>query len=156
MASEQTRDSLPEPVDVARTRRAELLAAINALECSLAVPARNPDWASGVASGLATLEAAFDGHIHATEGNAGVYSEILATAPRFRFAIDQLIVEHGEIRANIRTMAKLIDSLDPTDHETVEHIRDDGTTLLSRLVRHRQRGADLVFEAYEQDIGGCD
>jgi hypothetical protein len=36
----------------------------------------------------------------------------------------------------------------------VDRVRDLGTALLGRLVRHRQRGADLVFEAYEFDIGG--
>jgi hypothetical protein len=36
----------------------------------------------------------------------------------------------------------------------VEAIRDLGTTLLGHLARHRQRGADLVYEAYQADIGG--
>jgi hypothetical protein len=36
----------------------------------------------------------------------------------------------------------------------VDHVRELGTTLLGALVRHRQRGADLVFEAYQVDIGG--
>jgi hypothetical protein len=36
----------------------------------------------------------------------------------------------------------------------VDSVRDLGTALLGRLVRHRQRGSDLVFEAYEVDIGG--
>ena len=28
------------------------------------------------------------------------------------------------------------------------------TELVGRVVRHRQRGADLIYEAYEVDIGG--
>jgi len=38
--------------------------------------------------------------------------------------------------------------------QDVDSVRDLGTALLGRLVRHRQRGSDLVFEAYEVDIGG--
>ncbi len=38
--------------------------------------------------------------------------------------------------------------------EDVAALRDLGTSLLGRLVRHRQRGSDLVYEAYEFDIGG--
>ena len=38
--------------------------------------------------------------------------------------------------------------------DDVDAVRRDGTALLGRLVRHRQRGSDLVFEAYEFDIGG--
>ena len=38
--------------------------------------------------------------------------------------------------------------------EDVDRVRALGTALLGRLVRHRQRGSDLVFEAYQFDIGG--
>jgi hypothetical protein len=154
MAPNMSSNALPEPVDVARTRRAELLAAISGLERALAVPARDPTWATQVEHGISTLEAAFDHHVAATEGTDGVYGEILATAPRFRFAIDRLIVEHGQARAGIQTLAKRVGELEPPDRDAIDQIRRDGTALLGRLVRHRQRGADLVFEAYEQDIGG--
>ena len=36
----------------------------------------------------------------------------------------------------------------------VESIRDAAITLMGLLVRHRQRGADLVYEAYDVEIGG--
>jgi hypothetical protein len=35
-------------------------------------------------------------------------------------------------------------------------MRDQVTTLLTDLVRHRQHGADLVYEAHAVDIGGSD
>jgi hypothetical protein len=38
----------------------------------------------------------------------------------------------------------------------VDAVRERGTRLLGHLVRHRQRGADLIFEAYQTDIGGGD
>ncbi|HYU67411.1 MAG TPA: hypothetical protein VEK09_11695 [Jatrophihabitantaceae bacterium] len=38
--------------------------------------------------------------------------------------------------------------------EHVAQLRTRGIDLLTRLDKHRQRGADLVFEAYETDIGG--
>jgi hypothetical protein len=36
----------------------------------------------------------------------------------------------------------------------VDLIRRLGTTLLGLLVSHRQRGSDLLYEAYEFDVGG--
>ena len=36
----------------------------------------------------------------------------------------------------------------------VEGVRDLGTALLGRLIRHRQLGSDLIYEAYTADIGG--
>ena len=38
--------------------------------------------------------------------------------------------------------------------EWVEAMRDRLLALLGTLARHRQRGADLVYEAYAVDIGG--
>jgi hypothetical protein len=40
------------------------------------------------------------------------------------------------------------------DGDEVTRARELGTELLGSIVRHRQRGADLVYEAYEVDIGG--
>jgi hypothetical protein len=34
-------------------------------------------------------------------------------------------------------------------------VRDDLQRLMGRIVRHRQGGADLVWEAYAIDIGGA-
>jgi hypothetical protein len=42
----------------------------------------------------------------------------------------------------------------PAVIEDVDRVRDLGTALLGRLVRHRQRGSDLIFDAYDFDIGG--
>lgn len=147
---------LPGPVGVARTRRAELLAAITGLERRLAVPARDPTWPTRVEAGIARLATAFNQHIAATEGADGMYAEILRSAPRLSFAVNRLVLEHADARASISALGKLAIELDGADLGGIERIRDDGTNLLVKLVRHRQRGADLVFEAYAHDIGGCD
>jgi hypothetical protein len=147
---------LPEPVGVARTRRAELLAAITGLERVLAVPARDPTWAARVEAAIAALATAFDHHIAATEGSDGMYAEILRSAPRLDFAVNRLVLEHADARASIAALGKLSAELGGSDLGGIERVRDEGTELLAKLVRHRQRGADLVFEAYAHDIGGCD
>ncbi|MGH8774735.1 MAG: hypothetical protein ACRDWI_06025 [Jiangellaceae bacterium] len=147
---------VPEPVDLVRARRAELRAAIAGLEGALAAPARDPVWAARVQARADRLAAAFDDHVSVTEGPAGMYADILRTAPRLNFAVARLAAEHDDIQIAVAALAKLVDDVSGTDADVIERIRDDGTDLLACLGRHRQRGADLVFEAYEQDIGGCD
>jgi hypothetical protein len=147
---------VPEPMGLARTRRAELLAAINALESALAAPAGDPVWSARLQARTDQLAGAFDDHVQATEGPDGIYADILRTAPRLRFGVDRLATEHDDIRVAISALGKLIDDLTGAAPDDVGRIRDEGVNLLARLVRHRQRGADLVFEAYAQDIGGCD
>ena len=59
--------------------------------------------------------------------------------------------EHAQI-------SDLVDDLLTRVSHTGRHGRGEGarlgTTLLGLLVRHRQRGSDLVYEAYEFDVGG--
>ncbi len=38
----------------------------------------------------------------------------------------------------------------------LEDARDDLQRLIGSVIRHRQKGADLVWEAYNVDIGGVD
>ena len=99
----------------ARTRRAELLAAITALERALAAPAGDPVWTARVQARTDQLANAFDDHVSATEGSDGMYAEILRTAPRLRFGVDRLATEHDDIRVAISALDKLIDDLTETE-----------------------------------------
>jgi hypothetical protein len=38
----------------------------------------------------------------------------------------------------------------------LDRARDDLQRLIGAVVRHRQKGADLVWEAYNVDIGGTE
>jgi hypothetical protein len=136
-----------------RRRRAELRESMSALELALAGPAPSDDvrWAERVHVALVELSADFREHIAVTEGPEGLYAEVVAAAPRLSEAVARLTGEHRQI-------ARLVDDLlarvstPETGH--VDRVRRLGTMLLGLLVRHRQRGSDLVYEAYEFDVGG--
>ena len=137
-----------------RRRRAELLESMRAVERALASPApgRQAHWAEGVHVALVELAADFREHITITEGLNGLYGELLVTAPRLQGAVARLIREHALIKDQIDD---LVAAAGPPDAaENVETVREMATALLARLLRHRQRGSDLVFEAYQADIGG--
>ena len=141
-------------VAVLRQRRAELRDSMSALELALAAPAPRGEtrWAERVHVALVELAADFREHIAITEGPNGLYRELRAKTPRLSGAIARLEKEHALIAE--RVDALLASAGAPTAGDDVDLLRDRGTALLGRLVRHRQRGADLVFEAYEVDIGG--
>ena len=53
--------------------------------------------------------------------------------------------------------------LDRLEHTSIggpdwplEDARDDLQRFIGRVIRHRQKGADLVWEAYNVDIGGTE
>lgn len=149
--------SVPTPaqdlLEALRRRRAELRGSMSALEQALAAPApgRLGAWAQRVHVALVELSADFREHIDITEGPSGLYRGLLTTAPRLSNTVARLTREHAQIRHLVEDLLARASEPDVND---VDHVRDLGTALLGRLVRHRQRGSDLVFEAYSVDIGG--
>jgi len=141
-------------LEAVRRRRAELRESLGRLEQALAAPApqRADAWTSRVSAALAALSDDFHTHIEVTEGPDGLYRDVLASSPRLAHAVATLQAEHGEIAACIDDLRICVD--EATGAEGVAQARELGVSLLGRLVRHRQRGADLVYQAYEEDIGG--
>ena len=141
-------------LDELRRRRAELRESMSALEDALAAPASADQarWAQRVHVSLVELSGDFREHIDITEAPGGLYHDLLRTSPRLSGAVNGLIREHVMISGQVE---HLLGQVTAPDHiEDVDRVRDLGTALLGRLVRHRQRGSDLVYEAYEFDIGG--
>ena len=137
-----------------RRHRAELRESISALEDALAAPATADQarWAQRVHVALVELSGDFREHIDITEGPDGLYRDLLKTSPRLSDAAASLTREHVLISGQIDHLLARVTA--PDVNEEVDRVRDLGTALLGRLVRHRQRGSDLVFDAYDFDIGG--
>ena len=133
-----------------RAHRAELRESLSALEKALAGPApgRVEAWAERVHVALVELSADLREHVELTEGPGGLHREVLSAVPRLAGAVRRLVDEHVEF-------TRLVDDLlSRVNGDDVADVRAMGVALLGRLVRHRQAGADLVYEAYEADIGG--
>jgi hypothetical protein len=71
--------------------------------------------------------------------------------------VKRLQDEHPAIETSI---AKLLGRLEAgevdSDAWPLDKARDDLQRLIGAVVRHRQKGADLVWEAYNVDIGGTE
>lgn len=141
-------------LEALRRQRAELRGSMSALELALAAPAPSGQvrWAERVHVALVELSADFREHIAVTEGHDGLYADVLATAPRLSDAVARLARDHTRIKDQVDDLLARVRT--PESREDVDKVRDLGTMLLGVLVRHRQRGSDLVYEAYELDLGG--
>ena len=141
-------DTATSSLDMARRQRAQLLATIQRVERALAAPAGEPGWRGGVMTRLAALRDAFAEHIAVTEGLEGLYAELLTTAPRLAHGVDGLVRDHARLRYAMDAVWARAPGARP------QELRLWAGDLLRDLYRHRQRGADLVYEAYQTDIGG--
>lgn len=139
-----------------RLRRAELREALDQLERALAVPAsgRPVIWGETVHDSAVRIADDFVAHVEVTEGPGGLHQAILAGDLRLANAVDALTAEHAQIAAEVAAL--VTDSEPPVTASDVEVLRERGTKLIAHLSRHRQRGADLIYEAYQSDIGGGD
>jgi hypothetical protein len=141
-------------IEALRVRRAELYESMSALEQALAAPApgRRDAWAERVHVALVELVSDFREHIAIAEGPNGVYRGVLRTTPRLSDAVARLTRDHAEINVLIDRLLTRVGAAPVSDD--VDAVRALGTALLLRLIRARQRSADLVYQAYQSDIGG--
>jgi hypothetical protein len=141
-------------VTALRRHRAELLDSMRAVEQALEAPAVGDvaAWAQRVSVALIELEADFREHVQLTEGTDGLYRNMREVAPRLSNVVRTLTADHARIRTAVGQLVTT--TAGPVGAADVARVRQAGTSLLGRLSRHRQRGADLVFEAYQTDIGG--
>ena len=146
----------PSDLDLVLEHRERLRDALVAFEDALssAGPRRAAAWAEGVVQCILRVEAEFHAHVDFTEQEDGLYDDILEVAPRLAHRVDQLRQEHNEIAVALTDCLTRMELVPNTAHaDWVTARRDDCNALLGRLVRHRQRGADLVYEAFV-DVGG--
>jgi hypothetical protein len=139
-------------LDEARVRRVRLRGAMDALEGALAAPAvgRATDWWSAVLACLESLRTALQRHVAETEADGGLLTQVLTEVPRLANAVYRLRQDHVELSDKVEA---LLVRPQPQNGDSGE-IRDAGLSLLGQLARHRQRGADLLYEAYSIDVGG--
>ena len=142
-------------LEAAAQRRRELRDALVALEHAISSPSQDAEtWREGVAAQLAALGDAFAEHVAETEGAGGLYDEMEEIAPHVHGKARRLREEHPPLTQAIVDAAVRF-AVPFTEGADLDAVRDDMQRLMGRVVRHRSHGADLVWAAYELDIGGA-
>ena len=137
-----------------RAQRAELGESMAALDAALDLPVGlGPTWRGRVRAALTELAHDLRDHVELTEAPGGLYDDILAKAPRLSRKVDEQKAEHAALLVEVERLLQERDDGMP-DAEAVAAHREAATKMVGMLVRHRQRGSDLTYQAYEVDIGG--
>ncbi len=141
-------------LEAVRERRQSLRVAMGHLERVLALPPAVglAEWSGEVLAATTELQDCLRQHIEATEGPDGFHGEMVAAAPRLTHGVEVLVREHAKLSGLAVQIAALAGRAQlPVDADA---IRETGMRLIGLLIRHRQRGADLIYEAYQSDLGG--
>ena len=132
----------------ARQRRMRLKQALSGVEIALAGASAAEAWRDHLGAALDDLLAAFDEHVDEVEGSDGLLADVVTKAPRLATRVQRLGDEHPPLRAQIDAARTKVAAGD------VEEVRAETLDALVALAKHRQTGADLVYDAYNIDIGG--
>ena len=141
---------------------AELTQLINSFQSVAVASCDDPTWRTQLSERLSTLRRAFAEHVGLTEGPDGLYHELLDQAPRLASGVDGLVREHRELLQAMEGLSARVEAGDGAvvpeppvvRPEEIDQVRGWASELLRELHEHRQRGADLVYEAYGTDLGG--
>jgi hypothetical protein len=149
-----TSDPQPSPaLEGAARRRRKLRDALFALEEGISSPVRTPEaWRQLVASRLDGLDQAFADHVTETERPGGLYDELEEMDVHITSRARRLREDHPALRRNVDEALALVHEPFPPETDLAT-VRDEIQRLMGRIVRHRQAGSDLVWEAYSIDIG---
>lgn len=142
-------------IETARSRRHELYDAMVDVESAAGAATATPAWRSAMWHALDRLSNAFDAHVTAAEDRRGIIESVIEDEPRMGATAEYLMREHATIRAKIASVTYALKATEsPMGAEEAESIRELVLELFVDLSRHRQRGSDFVWEAYDVDIGG--
>lgn len=123
----------------------ELPLVVRGLARMVAMPPNAPDWSRSFTEQLTTLREEMRAHVRDTEGPGGTYERMLRDAPRLAPGVQALVDDHRAIlEALDRPPVPLVD---------VERVRAWALSIVQEVSTHRQRGANLLYEAYLTDIG---
>lgn len=141
--------------EVVRVHRERLRAAEERLTSAAGAPSpgRLDLWWPAVRHAIDQVIEAFDRHVESTEGAGGLLAEIAEAAPHLSNEIDHLRADHRHIT---EALSALRGRPAPRTETEVEPVRSAILEVLSALARHRFSGSDLLWRAYQIDIGGVD
>ena len=137
-------------------QRTGLRRAMAALESASAAPlsGRPAEWVASLSPHIQALLAAWSRHIEVTEGPDGLFEQIRADAPGLDFLLLRLHRDHDRMLEDMHALAR--DAVPSAGEAALQDVRDRITEMQSRVTRHRQLGADVLYKAYAVDIGAGD
>jgi hypothetical protein len=147
----ENRDAL----EAARQKRRDLYEAMVEVEAAAQAPVGTGIWRSVMLGELDDLSHAFEAHVIATEADDGIIESVVEDEPRMAPTGEYLKREHLALRTQLASVTDEVRATaSPTSPEEAATVRELILDLFIALSRHRQRGSDFVWEAYDVDIGG--
>jgi hypothetical protein len=139
-------------LDAIRLQRVGVRVALDGLERAVAAPAsgRAAEWTATLRERAQALREAFTHHVVVTEAAGGLFDEVVSEAPRLANQVSKLRDDHLSIADLLLSLATPDPDVDTDD------LRDQAIDVMGRIVKHRNSGSGLLYDAYCVDIDAAD
>lgn len=136
-------------------RRESLHLAITGLQDALETPTGDAElWRLRVAMAVDHAAARLSDHIDQTDSTSGLLARATDVEPRLARRVAQLRVDHERLEIGLDALAQALSNVDDEELEIQTYrLRGQTADLLEELIGHRQRGSDLLAEAFNLDFG---
>jgi hypothetical protein len=111
-------------------------------------------WAAATGAVTEEMGRTLDDHVADTEAPGSFYDDIVENYPNLAHAAGRLQAEHEPLRAGLDGLVRTL--ADVQDEAGVEQARHEALDVIRALLVHRQRGAELVYDAYNVDVATGD
>lgn len=141
------------PLEQVQRRRSELKAAMARLDQALRqLEAVDPaGWLDGVRESVSGLTTAFEQHVRLHEGPDSFHAEVLKAQPHLASRITRLQRDHVKLHSSLNGLVATLEQAGADAGDRISLLAKD---VLHQLDAHRRRGAALVWEAFNYDLGG--
>ena len=133
-------------------QRSQLGLAMQRVELAAAAPAAKDTWIPELTQHLRELDTAFDQYMRDVQTPLGLMDQIVDRAPRLQRSVETSAANLASVAGMIKEAVALVGAEDASNR--VDEVREATMAALVALARHRQKGADLIYDAYDVDIGG--
>jgi hypothetical protein len=143
-------------LDAVRVRRESLYQALVGLEDALSTPIGHRErWRLRVAMAIDHAANRVEEHIWETEAFDGLLNQVVDEDPRLCCRALRLRDDHIELQKEVCELRGALAEIDDAEIAVRGNaLRQQALEFCGHLAVHRQRGADLIYEAYHVDIGG--
>ena len=126
-----------------------------AMDDAIIAPSRDRiRWAEGLRQALDEMADILRRHQDASERPGGTLEEMANLQPRLTPRIERSRGEHLPLIERTEGLRDLVARQMEAGAVAVDHLRQDAGRLQGDVRHHMAAGVDLMYEAYERDMGG--
>jgi hypothetical protein len=135
----------------ARRRRERLHEALIDLEEALTAPTSAESWLPDLRAAVGRMRDTVLDHVAGAEAPDGLLAQVSEVSPWLTPRVTQLRDEHDDLVAGVDDLVAAVERASDPDE-----VSDAAWAVLQQVSRHRQRGADLLYDAYALDLSAGD